>query len=82
MQKFLRHESLFDGNSLASNHSCMQAIHRGIFGTIEQMGWKTTGLMLDECNEINFCLEDEFRVDFYKAELPVSDEDVEGSDWW
>ena len=81
MQKILRHESLSDGNSLASNHLCMQAIHSGIFRTIEQMGWSTTGLILDECNEINFFLEDEFRVDSDKAELPVSDEDVEGSDW-
>ena len=54
----------------------MQAIHREIVGTIEQMGWSTTSLFLDECNESNCCLEDAIRVDSNKDRLLVSDEDV------
>ena len=76
VQEILHHKSLSDSNSLASNHLCMQAIHREILGTIEQMGWSTSSLILDECNEGCCCLEGEFRVDSNKPELLVSDKDV------
>lgn len=55
----------------------MQAVHREMVHTIQEIGLCTNSLILDECNESTCCVADVIEVGTNKYELLASTERVE-----